>query len=62
MLYISESLGKGRGVYTDKKIERDTIIERCPVLEIPAVKLSRLLLQFYTITTFAGAETRNRAP
>ena len=36
MLYISESMDKGRGVYTDKKIERDTVIERCPVLEIPA--------------------------
>lgn len=36
MLYISESLEKGRGVYTDKKIEWDTLIERCPVLEIPA--------------------------
>ena len=36
MLYIADSLDKGRGVYTDKRIDRDTVIERCPVLEIPA--------------------------
>lgn len=35
MLYIANSDGKGRGVFTDQKIARDQVIERCPVLEIP---------------------------
>lgn len=42
MLYISESSGKGRGVYTDKIINRNSVIERCPVLEIPASEIDRI--------------------
>ena len=34
MLYVSSIVGKGRGVLTSKKIERDTVIERCPVIVV----------------------------
>ena len=42
MLYISESPGKGLGVFTDRKIERDTLIENCPVLVISARDLEQV--------------------
>ncbi len=35
MLYIANSPCKGRGVYTDSRIERETLIERCPIVEVP---------------------------
>ena len=42
MLYVSQTEAKGRGVYSSKKILRDTIIERCPVLELPEHQLSHV--------------------
>ena len=42
MLYITESYGKGRGVFTDKKISRGGVIERCPILEIPSGDLAMM--------------------
>ena len=42
MLYITSISGKGRGVLTSKKIERDTIIERCPVIVIPSEQVDHL--------------------
>lgn len=42
MLYVASCGAKGRGVFSSKKIERDTIIERCPVLELPAEDLQHL--------------------
>ena len=34
MLYVSSCGTKGRGVFSDKKILRGEVIERCPVLEL----------------------------
>ncbi len=42
MLYVSHLCGKGRGVLTSKKIERDSVIERCPVIPIPAGEVQNL--------------------
>ncbi len=42
MLYIAESPGRGRGVFTDARIARDDVIERCPVIEIPAAEQERV--------------------
>ncbi|WP_257276123.1 MULTISPECIES: SET domain-containing protein [unclassified Endozoicomonas] len=42
MLYVAFSGSKGRGVFTRKKIERDTVIERCPVLELPPEDLEHI--------------------
>ncbi|MRI31864.1 SET domain-containing protein-lysine N-methyltransferase [Endozoicomonas sp. OPT23] len=42
MLYVSHSSGKGRGVFSNKKIQRETIIERCPVLELPPEQLENI--------------------
>lgn len=36
MLYIKETEGKGRGVFSDKDIKEGEIIEECHVLLIPA--------------------------
>jgi SET domain-containing protein len=41
-LYIGESLGKGRGVYTSGSIQKDTVIEISPVIVMSAEE--RLLL------------------
>ncbi|MCL6270637.1 SET domain-containing protein [Sansalvadorimonas sp. 2012CJ34-2] len=42
MLYISSISGKGRGVFSSKKIERDTVIERCPAVVIPHKDIDHL--------------------
>ncbi len=42
MLYISHLVGKGRGVLTSKKIIRDSLIERCPVLSLPSTQVAYL--------------------
>ncbi|WP_263081188.1 SET domain-containing protein [Endozoicomonas sp. Mp262] len=42
MLYVSSCGAKGRGVFSDSKILRDELIERCPVLEIPAEELAKI--------------------
>ncbi|MTI14796.1 SET domain-containing protein [Sansalvadorimonas verongulae] len=42
MLYISSIIGKGRGVLTSKKIERDTVIERCPIIILPPDDVANL--------------------
>ncbi|WP_087112487.1 SET domain-containing protein [Parendozoicomonas haliclonae] len=42
MLYVSHIIGKGRGVLTSKKIERETVIERCPVIVIDADQVNHL--------------------
>ncbi len=42
MLYVSNCGAKGRGVLSTKKIERGCLIERCPILEIPAGELPEL--------------------
>ncbi|WP_461536899.1 SET domain-containing protein [Spongorhabdus nitratireducens] len=39
MLYVANCGSKGRGVLSTRKIERDALIERCPVLELPANEL-----------------------
>ena len=36
MLYIKETEGKGRGVFTDEPIKKGEIIEICPMLVLPA--------------------------
>jgi SET domain-containing protein len=36
MLYIDINPKKGRGVFTDSLIPSGAVIERCPVIEIPA--------------------------
>ena len=42
MLYVADSTGKGRGVFTDQAIPKGTLIESCPVLEIPPSELKSL--------------------
>ena len=44
MLYIANSPGKGRGVYTNNRIERETLIERCPIVEVPSDEVELLEL------------------
>lgn len=34
-LYVMDSPGKGRGVFTGRIIERESIIEICPILYLP---------------------------
>lgn len=34
-LYIMESEGRGRGVFTSEAIEKDSVIELCPLVIIP---------------------------
>jgi SET domain-containing protein len=34
-LYVSESNGKGRGIFTAEDLDAETIIELCPVIFIP---------------------------
>ena len=36
MLYVDRTANKGRGVFTDRPIGSGELIERCPVLELPA--------------------------
>lgn len=36
MIHVQKHAHKGRGVFTDSPIAKDTLIERCPVIEIPA--------------------------
>jgi SET domain-containing protein len=38
MIYVQKYADKGRGVFTDSPISKDTLIERCPVIEIPALQ------------------------
>ena len=40
MLYISYLTGKGRGILTSKKIYRGDVVERCPVIAIPAADVA----------------------
>ena len=42
ILYTSNIHDKGRGVLTSKNIERDTVIERCPVILIPSAEVRHL--------------------
>lgn len=42
MLYISHLTGKGRGILTSKKIYRGDVVERCPVITIPASDVAYL--------------------
>ena len=42
MLYVSSCGAKGRGVFSDAKIQRGEVIERCPVLEISASELGKI--------------------
>lgn len=42
MLYIDTVEGKGRGVFTDTAINKDEVIERCPVLIIPQYQLEAI--------------------
>lgn len=49
-LYISETEGRGRGVFTRKKIFADTVIEISPVIVMPAsdrILLDKTLLHDY---------------
>ena len=36
MLYVDQTTPRGRGVFTDASIARGALIERCPVLVLPA--------------------------
>ena len=42
MLYVDRTATRGRGVFTDRAIGRDELIERCPVLVLPAADRSAL--------------------
>ncbi|WP_095210107.1 SET domain-containing protein-lysine N-methyltransferase [Endozoicomonas ascidiicola] len=61
MLYISNSHGKGRGVYTDSRIERETIIERTPILEIPQEEVEVLQLTMLNNYYFAWGFDQQQA-
>ncbi len=61
MLYIANSHGKGRGVYTDNRIERDTVIEECPVLEIPHEEVELLELTMLNNYYFAWGKDQKQA-
>lgn len=41
-IYVAESKGRGRGVFSRKTIEQDQTIEICPVLVIPAIHTDRV--------------------
>lgn len=52
MLYIDESPKKGRGVFTNQLIEKDGIIERCPVVtlneqDVPHIQQSSLNYYYF---------------
>ncbi len=52
MLYITKSHLKGRGVFTDKAIEANEIIESCPVVvlteqDVPHVRLTTLNYYYF---------------
>jgi len=52
MLYIAETPDKGRGVFTDKAIELNEIIEFCPVIilteqDVPHVRLTSLNYYYF---------------
>jgi SET domain-containing protein len=38
VINVQKYADKGRGVFTDSPISKDTLIERCPVIEIPALQ------------------------
>lgn len=44
MLYIAESPNKGRGVFSDKVIELNEIIELCPVVKLTEQDVSHIRL------------------
>lgn len=59
-LYISKSIGRGRGVYCRDLIKKDQIIETCHVLVIPAceadlVKASGLVDYFFNFNKDEGS-------
>lgn len=61
MLYIANSPGKGRGVYTDSRIERETLIERCPIVEVPPDEVELLALTVLHNYYFAWGKSQLRA-
>jgi uncharacterized protein len=41
-LFVKNSKGKGRGVFTGRSIPKDEIIEECPLLVLPADDFERI--------------------
>lgn len=58
MIFVGEAKGIGRGIFTDKRIASGHLIERCPVIVIPAADTAALdatvLYDYY----FAWCEER----
>lgn len=44
MLYIAESPNRGRGIFTDQLIEKNQIIERCPVVALTEQDVTHIRL------------------
>ncbi len=42
MLYVKSEAPKGRGVFTDTFIGKGRVIERCPVVELPASQSAQI--------------------
>ncbi len=61
MLYIANSPGKGRGVYTDSRIDRKTLIERCPIVEVPPEEVELLELTVLHNYYFAWGKSQQQA-
>lgn len=51
MLYVAEAPGKGRGIFTDMALAKDDVIERAPVVVVPAEQVElvekTVLLDYY---------------
>ena len=62
MLYVAHSSGKGRGVFSSKKILRETVIERCPVLTLPSEQLESIdRTELYNYYFSWGADMKSGA-
>jgi SET domain-containing protein len=61
-IYVSTSKikGAGRGVFAAKDIKKGTLIERCPIIEIPKNDLSNVNESFLVTYFFYFGKNKNR--